>query len=210
MKEYEFLYDIHQAKHFFFPIRTKRDVIKVLMQALKLIATYRQPPVEIAAGRIIIRISKMSRIFFTSEKKIYSLIFPFSVSENNGQFRFHTDSHPDIGHRTTSQIISLINTTNFFSQSDAITSLEAIFEECAEDVYFWPLFRDLMLLESGYIRFDNDAKNARGHKHPLNHLDIFYSQNTTFKVGLLQESNIEHFCDMLDITTNCHYLQLAN
>ena len=63
-----------------------------------------------------------------------------------------------------------------------------------------------MLFEEGYIRYDHDEINENGLLHPLFHYDIFYSSNTTFKIGLKTSINCDHFIDLLQVESNCHFL----
>lgn len=71
---------------------------------------------------------------------------------------------------------------------------------------FWSLLRDLFLFDDGYIRYDYDEVLENGLTHPLNHLDIFYSTRTTFKVGFKNRIREAHFMDLLDVNSDCHFL----
>ena len=51
------------------------------------------------------------------------------------------------------------------------------------DVCF-EVIEELLLLDSGYLRHDDDPGSARGVIHPRFHFDIFFSKEATFKVGL--------------------------
>ncbi len=61
-------------------------------------------------------------------------------------------------------------------------------------------------MEDGYVRFDRDEDRVNGHYHPLDHLDVFYSNKATFKLGLRAHLDESQFLDILDIGTECHYL----
>ncbi len=61
-------------------------------------------------------------------------------------------------------------------------------------------------MEDGYIRYDYDLKNKNGKKHPLYHLDINYSSGVTYKVGLRHAVSDSEFQDILDVKTDCAYL----
>ena len=65
-------------------------------------------------------------------------------------------------------------------------------------------------MEDGYIRYDydedgyNNAKSIGAEdRHPLNHYDIFYSSQNTFKIGLNNKINEDSFIDFIDINKKC-------
>ena len=91
--------------------------------------------------------------------------------------------------------------------SDCIFSFVDAIEEVESHIpFFWPFFRELMMFEEGYVRYDHDARNKNGLLHPLNHCDVFYSSNATFKIGLEKRISLEVFMDLLNLETNCQFL----
>jgi len=82
MKRYEF--NIHKGLiEKFFPkkrIKTKAQIIEVLMGSIQLILQNNKVSKEKIAGKIILIVDKMSRLFFISENKYYSIAFPFFAS----------------------------------------------------------------------------------------------------------------------------------
>ena len=58
----------------------------------------------------------------------------------------------------------------------------------------------------GYIRYDYDEKHENEKIHSLHHLDINYSSKGTYKIGLKKALKDEDFIDMLDLRTECKYL----
>lgn len=77
------------------------------------------------------------------------------------------------------------------------------------DLRIWALFRDLLISEEGYIRYDYDEEHENGHHHPINHFDVFFSNSSTFKLGLHSRTDIDAFIDLLDSNTECHYVSVA-
>ncbi|MDC5433522.1 hypothetical protein NRA52_08775, partial [Acinetobacter baumannii] len=69
------------------------------------------------------------------------------------------------------------------------------------------LLNHMFFQEDGYLRFDYDEENSNGHLHPLNHLDINYSNSSTFKLGLKARVDFHTFWDILRSDTNCFYLE---
>lgn len=69
------------------------------------------------------------------------------------------------------------------------------------------LLNYMFFQEDGYLRFDYDEENSDGHLHPLNHIDINYSNTSTFKLGLKSRMDFHTFWDVLRSDTNCFYLE---
>ena len=203
MKRYNFNIGDWELNNFFSPIREKRDVVLLLMKTVKLINS----PIHIApkhkAGQIILIISKMSRLFFVSDLKIFSIRFPFFVRENEVQLSISSKCIENIDSKVTSDIISIFSSSELFEFSDIIDFADHISDE---DNRIWDLVRELLLFEDGYIRFDHDSKNANGKIHPLNHFDVFYTDQCSFKVGTNKKLSVEDMIDVLDRETPCRYL----
>ena len=76
-----------------------------------------------------------------------------------------------------------------------------------EQVYLDKLLYNLIIFEDGYLRFDfHDKENEREDYHPLHHVDFFYSNEATFKIGLSGMLNISECIDVLDRNKKCSYI----
>jgi len=227
MKRYEF--NIHKGLiEKFFPkkrIKTKAQIIEVLMESIQLILQNNEVSEEKVAGKIVLIVDKMSRLFFISENKYYSISFPFFIEKVDNSFiiklqKFdyldyiedENDTFIEVDYQIISNILSFIKCDNFKNQCslDFITPIDE-YEQYEKKI--WIFLRELLLMEDGYIRYDYDLENYKKaknegypHLHPLNHYDLFYSSNATFKIGLLNEINNEDFIDLLNINTDCKYL----
>ena len=209
MKIYQFYLDSYQADWIFRPIRSKKDSLVILMRAMKIMAINEKLADDLRKGTLFLRVDKMSRLFFASERKIFSINFPFSVSEIDGVLFFKSHSHPDVDNQATSEILALIDSAKVFESTDFIEFMDPVDDACVMDNRLWGLLRDLLTSEDGYIRYDFDAEHEDGHRHPLHHLDIFYSTSTTFKLGLSKAIDHQYFADVLTLSTDCHYLEPA-
>lgn len=206
MKIFQFDVDMYQAEWIFSPIRNKKDILVILMRVMKIMMVNQKIDNDQCKGKFVLRVDKMSRLFFSSDNKIYSINFPFFVSELNGKFVFKSHSHSDIDSQVTSQILGLLDSTNLFESSDFVQFIDPIDDACELDNRLWGLLRDLLVFEDGYIRYDFDTEHEDGHRHPLHHLDVFYSTATTFKIGLKKAIDHEYFADILTLASDCHYL----
>ena len=151
-------------------------------------------------------VSKMSRLFYVSDDKYFSLNFPFSVIEDGELLCFKFKNGDEIDSRFSSDIIAVISSPEAFMSFDIFDFLDPVVEIIENNCNFWSLLRDLILFEDGYIRYDYDVKHANGAIHPINHLDIFYSSGSTFKIGLKDRIDDNHLIDILNVSTDCHFL----
>lgn len=196
-------------------IRKKEDVIILLLETVKMFSTGIVIPDSERKGKVILKIDKMSRLFFEIENKCFSFNFPFSIKESTEKEIIVYDCILDIS--LDAKIISI-----FLS----IFSAKVLDKESLEDIFFellevedlvsnkisnrnivWKILEKLMLFESGYLRYDYDLEYENGLMHPINHLDICFSSGNTFKIGLHDNYNIERLVDIMDIQTECYFLE---
>ena len=202
-----FYIDRFQAEWIFSPIRSRKDVIILLMKSIKLMLVYKEPAKTEQVGEISLVISKMSRIFFSSHNKVFSLNFPFFTNNMDGGIGFYTREFPDIDNRLTSIIIQLVESSKLLDSYEVLDFAEPICEAADIDKNIWALLRQLIIHEDGYLRFDHDPIHAKkGKIHPLNHYDVFYSTATTFKLGATRTPDIDHLIDILNTKSDCYTL----
>ena len=177
------------------------------MKAIKVMLVGIEFAGEAPSGKLVLVISKMSRLFAVSEKKVFSVSFPFFVQEDESLLRFYAHSHPEIDSKVSSEILSLLEMDSLLAFPDILNFAEIVSDACQGDELLWGLLRDLLTAEDGYVRYDFDEANANGHIHPIHHLDVFYSNNSTFKLGLPDAIGDVNLADILDLTSDCHYLR---
>jgi len=205
VKRFTFQADAYQAQWMLIPIRSKRDVIYLLMQSIKIMLLPRINTPG-AVGEMILQVEKMNRLIFSFEKKIFSINFPFSAIEDDGVLRFRSNHHPKIDSKVVSEVLSVIATDEKFYSKEILHFADPITEFCLYDDDFWSLFRELLMFEDGYIRYDHDEANKNEALHPLHHFDVFYSTSNTFKLGSVKPVSTSNFLDVLNLSTNCHFV----
>jgi hypothetical protein len=219
MKQYSFnLSSVIYNKVFpEYRVKTKAHIIEILMEIIRYILLQNDPDFvvrdEDSMGKVILYIDKMSRLFFFSENKYYSIVFPFHFLEEDGTYKIVFNSTTEVNSQLISKVISIIKCDEFKAQC-SLDFVEPIYDaedDCGED--FWIFLRELFLMEDGYIRYDIDKENYDKAKdngnpnlHPLYHYDLFYSSNATFKIGLFDEIKNDDFIDLLNINNDCKYL----
>lgn len=200
----------------FFPeyrIKDKLKLIEILLESIRYILSAERKKIVRGDNKIIFRKEKMSRIFFVSKLKTYSIRFPFNVLIENEDISINYKNLIDLNPSNISNLIAFfkdfdVNTDECFDFAEQVIDFQ---DEI--NYNYWSLIRELLLLEEGYIRYDYDekgykeaVKKKQKHKHPLHHLDIFYSNEVTFKVGLENLANDREIIDTLNTETNCKYL----
>lgn len=200
--------DEYQAQFFLSPIRGKSDVIVLWMNAVKAFLV-QQPPVgsDIAAS-LSIFVSTMSRLFceVANGRKIYSISFPFTVRADGAELCFFSRAGIAIDSQMSSLILSLVNTDGVLDAIDPYSFMDPVLTAMDINQGAWSLLQELMLAEDGYVRYDWDTTRVNGRLHPEHHLDLCYSNASTFKVGLRRQLTRPEFLTILDVDTDCHYL----
>ncbi len=204
----------------FCAIRSKLDIIIFLLKTMQYISSFPYEELIYSSSNpskvdIVINVDKMSRIFYCEQDKIHTFQFPFLINIENEKFKLSYKDR-DIDNELIAIILSILE-----REIEAFESLEAvvdIFLGTMHDFgvtnnyysnYCWDIIMFLLMFEPGYIRYDYDNTEGRvdSIKHPLNHLDFFYSSNNTFKIGLNDRFDHEKLIKLVDINDKCTYLK---
>lgn len=209
MKIYSF--EIHKSyvDRFFTPIRSKQHVIEVIMNAIKYMTLNPVVSEHLSRGKIILKIDKMSRLFFLKKDKYFSITFPFSVKKNETGYVFSFQDISEIDAKLTTDVITMINSKEFKGNCSLDFAFPISAYQDDSNDSFWCFLRELLFMDDGYVRYDYDDNEARVNEfiHPLNHYDLFRSNSSTFKLGIKGRLSEESFIDLFDINTNCKYLE---
>lgn len=190
---------------FFFAIRDKIDYARLLVYgARQLLLEIEASETKVSSNMKLI-VDKMSRLFFYKDKKYFSVSFPFitTLDNENNIVELTTYTGKRLDSQSISAVISIIDSEQFKLNPSLI------------DFYLEPngiessglmLLEEIFQFEPSYIRYDNDSDNEKGKLHPLNHLDINYSQYSTFKFGLPKEITSDYFENLQNIKTDCSFI----
>ncbi|WP_419307662.1 hypothetical protein J8402_01810 [Chromohalobacter israelensis] len=207
MKTLQFNLDKYQAQKLLRPFRKKTAVILFWMEAIKIMSSYAAPSSKDKVGDMLVRFGKMRRVTIHSDDKSFSASFPFLVSNADDQLVFSTKSGIEINSRVSSEVISILSLSKAFESNNLIELLDSLEQTSEDPDTLWEVLGELIQEDDGYVRLDHDPERENGDIHPLNHLDIFYSQSATFKLGLKSKYGIDDFFDILDINSNCSFLE---
>lgn len=202
-----------QASH---PIRKKEDIIGLLINTIKVLVS--MPAVSERdcrqANKIILFVDKMSRLFYCMEDKIFTINFPFFVSESETAepltIRYH---HVEIDSYLSSLIISI------FADDDTYAipmdnMKEFVFQHMVENDWddadpddVCEIIKKLVIFETGYLRYDHDEENANGRLHPEDHIDFCYESSNEIKIGVDTSVDYKWIIDLTNVNTECKYLK---
>lgn len=197
-------------------IRDKKDIIILLLESVKALLMGDIILEENSRGTLLLKIDKMSRLFFIMEDKYFSFGFPFCVEKTFGEAEeiriYDSSTGIEIDNKVVSILLGLFQEETYNNDS-----LENLYYELAEnkeddegtkynEEILWALFKKLLVFECGYLRYDYDPEHEDGKMHPLHHFDIYFSQGNTFKLGLEDKILSDNFIDVLDLNTECYFL----
>jgi len=196
-------------------IRSKRDLILLMLNTVKVFEYNKNKIIEFTncnivqdddSIKILVYIDKMRRIFFCTKNKIHSFSFPFSIRREG---KFYNFFYKDF----KIEIETVLILINIFSRE--ITTTEDLLdllwqneiynaktEKYKSDVD--SLVHYLLLFEDAYLRFDfNDTENYDPLTHPENHIDFFYTNVNSFKLGTKYDSKLTKHIDIIDKNKKC-------
>lgn len=154
----------------------------------------------------------MNRVFFFSENKYFSFNFPFKLDlSNEDNIKFYYNEL-DVNLKIISILEALLDEEDLLLLHKE--NIREYYYEYIEDDYeiifeedFINLVNKIIEFEPWYIRYDYDDEHNNGNLlHPLNHLDVNFESNSTFKLGLNKKLKLEEFIDVMNINTDCHFL----
>jgi hypothetical protein len=201
--------------HKFFPkerIKSKMQIVNILLELCRYILINPQVNSADSVAGIEIIIDKMSRVFFISQDRYYSIVFPFKIQEEDGNYVLSSLTNINIDSFLLSQTNAALN-CNGFDDSCVLGFADSLYEHANLNEELWVFIKELLIFEDGYLRYDVDvvkAKEAEDNntplRHPANHLDLFYSNKATFKLGLNRKNVTEEFIDLLNVKTDCRFI----
>lgn len=201
-----FKVDQYQSEAFTKAIRSRFDILRLWMDCIKVIINYFPPAEVITAAEIHVHNSRMSRLFYCSGPKTFSIAFPFRIENDEDTFTVKTVSGIDIDSRLSSEILLVASLLKNNGLTNEWALAEHFETQGGASSEFWPVLAELLDAEDGYLRFDHDPVRKDGHKHPLDHADLFYTNGASFKLGLHKKMALEEMIDILNRETDCHYL----
>jgi hypothetical protein len=198
----------YEVDNIFGPVRDKLDYVRLITKAANLLLLNFEIEHERTEGYLSMKKDKMSRMFFYRKDRVFSVSFPFHVDVEGEQvIGVFTQSGLELNSESIACLNSVLNNETYNLKTSIGWSL---LDAPSEDLLGFSLLEEIVMFEPGYIRYDCDETNENGSLHPLNHLDINYSQYGSFKLGLYDPIDQVFFEDILDLKTACAYLEMKS
>lgn len=196
------------------PIRNQIDALNNIIRVTQYINVYPYEKIacQPAEADIVIWVDKMSRIFFNNNNQIHCLYYPFTIEENE-ILQFYC-LRQKLDGRSLNIMLALLNQFDFMQKSidnmldcfcETIDEFSELNQTETDIHFYWNLFIHLVTQESGYLRYDHDETRATKF-HPINHIDFFYSNANTFKVGLNTTISWQELKELVDVNDVCYGL----
>ena len=171
------------------PIRNKNDCVSILLETVENFIYHNEAIKEIQNNTMLL---ENGRLFVFLENKYFSIKFPFKIKIEE-EIKFYINNI-----ELNSIILSAIRYA-FLNISNSIRDILYQIEKECEQIHkdeIEEIIIAMLLLDDGYLRYDHDAKNENGKLHPLDHLDIFYTNNSV-KLGLRGRLSQKNFVKII-------------
>ena len=182
------------------PIRNKNDCVSILLEAVENFIYHNEAIKEIQNNTMLL---ENGRLFVFLENKYFSIKFPFKIKIEE-EIKFYINNI-ELNSIILSDIrYAFLNISN--SIRDILSQIKEEYEQINKDE-IEEIIIVMLLLDDGYLRYDHDAKNENGKLHPLDHLDIFYTNNSV-KLGLKDKLSQKNFVKIISKKYDeCCYLE---
>lgn len=182
------------------PIRNKNDCVSILLETVENFIYHNEAIKEIQNNTMLL---ENGRLFVFLENKYFSIKFPFKIKIEE-EIKFYINNI-ELNSKILSAIrYAFLNISN--SIRDILYQIEKEYEQINKDE-IEEIIIAMLLLDDGYLRYDHDAKNENGKLHPLDHLDIFYTNNSV-KLGLRDRLSQKNFVKIISKKYDeCCYLE---
>lgn len=208
-KEYSYWLTDQYFKKIFQMHKNSLDLLEVLFDAIYY-AQLKPTVKKKKYGKLLLNLDSVQRIFFFSEKQYFSFYFPFSVEDKRKKLMYYFEKDKQIDVLEISALQSVLEYYREHDKMDIISYLQESDDFSRTSLNYEKIdyvFRKLVCMEFGYVRYDWDKTNENKRIHPLHHLDIDLSDSSTFKVGLDKKISNEEFVDIFKSDVDCWYLK---
>lgn len=212
MKNHDFYMNLTDSKGriaLFKEITNVRDFLSLKLSTLELLYTQwngNYDKKSCSFPYLHIDDNRLHRAFIVSNNKIVSFGFSLRIIPAKD----HIKEFFLKGHRFNSKQISEAQMIlNHIDEKTLYRELEDddLEDELSVDGEY--LFEYLLFEEPAYIRYDYDKKTNSEIIHPVNHFDINFTPNFSFKLGLPRQINEEDYNNILDKGEVCQRLNIS-
>lgn len=160
---------------------------------------------------IIIFNSYFPRVLLKKENGFSCIQLPFQIIDDGDTISLVLG---DFGELVDGLFLSVmksaLNTAvenNISTDEISLTLADSFGLDVSTACRYCDIFFHLVAQDHGYFRFDDDEINQNGDIHPRYHLDFFFNNSSSFKIGLDYPVEIESIISMLDPSKPKWYLR---
>lgn len=202
----------YQRNKLFLHATSVRDMMSVFLTALEYIQYWQGNHKVIKRPYLLLDLDDTQRVFLVDKDKIISFGFHLNVKTQKENLTDPTNFVSGIHLRkypiTSREISEAKQMLNSCSDNDYLYCYSALEEEITISKNSLYLFEHLLFSEWGYIRYDHDPSHAVEGYHPSDHLDVCFSHDISYKLGLKKGLEVSDMIDFMNQKTRCAELSL--
>jgi hypothetical protein len=195
--------------------------MRVKLKVLEYIKAYWRGNTNMSKPYICVD-TDLDRVFLVNQdaRKIVSFVFGYNLktavwdltAATNAIYRIGFKNHEiEITEKMVSECQSILSDLTL-RDDNIYWELDMLIGESDEDIDTRSirLFENLLMQEAGYFRYDDAPQDETLPYHPRFHIDVNYTNNAHYKVGLGKQTTIEDLLYMLNKKKKCPYLQIEH
>lgn len=205
--------ETYEAKKLFRTISRIEDFVDVTLDVTNSLMYWNGNPDNRIIPYICVEQDKFKRVFLVGQDKIisfaYTLNYKISTFDSKSPcIAFYDNKGVQISSKTLSDIRSIIiemrqhKSDYLYVANDVDDDINPLNEES------FRLFENILRTEPSYFRIDHDTKNPDTAQHPMNHIDVNFSNDFKFKLGLDRRIDLDEVIDILNVNPHCRKLVL--
>lgn len=179
----------------------------VFLTALEYIQYWRGNPKALKRPYLLLDLEDTRRVFLVDKDKIISFGFRLNVKTQLSDITDPTNFVSGIYLRkytiTAREISEAKQILNSCSDKDYLYCYSALEEDTVISESTLYLFEHLLFSEWGYLRYDHDPSHAVEGFHPSEHLDVCFSHDISYKLGLKKVIEVSGMMDLINQKTRC-------
>lgn len=192
-------------------ITSPKSFVIALLKLLELINTWGvcEDPKQVKMPYLYVDTDKLKRAFIVKSNQIVSFAFPFAIytkTDALGKDKLYINYwDKQLDDVIISHAMTIARTLDLKKSTYAAQAKSIDFGDPTK-VIAAKVFEVALALEPSYVRYDYDAKACNGIIHPLHHLDVNYSSDYTYKIGLYGELQRDSITTIISNEEKCWYV----
>lgn len=124
-----------------------------------------------------------------------------------GKLYLKTKHGHELSHKELSDMKVLVQKMSKRESDYLYVANEIDDEENPLDEDSYRIFEHILLTEPSYLRFDHDTEHPNTIEHSTDHIDVNFSSDYSYKIGLENRIDLDELIDILSKKTRCRILK---